>query len=355
MEYILAVSLIVQAALASPFTNTEDVPPLITPSPVLERRDYPSAGFIGYVYYDDGSFDTDSWRQCKSDLTYTYSFGYASCCSGPCTPYAECYGDYASFGDGRSVSCTYCTTMTIYYSTDDLYPAWYVGCATTDKETVLLRTDIEDFTTSSSSSRTTYTTTTTTSTSTSTPTTTTTSSSSSSTSPIPVSTTTVPPIPTEDSKSDNGAIIGGAVGGSVGFIALVGLGLFLFFRRRRNTHPVQPNPPMMQNPPPNMMQPIATPPAAYAPPPQGYQPPSSPPLGYPPSSPPLGYQPPSSPPGYVDGKWAHVATAGQPGQQPEYQYPTHSPVSEIPGSSPQGYANNLPPLETGPNRRSELA
>ncbi|KAF2472305.1 uncharacterized protein BDR25DRAFT_313454 [Lindgomyces ingoldianus] len=211
-------------AYASPGTTT---PPasLITPAPVLHGRF--ARDFVGYVLFLDG--DT-SVRTCNTGYTYTYTNGYAGCVRSLGDLGTECDGSTVIFTYGHTSECSYaCVTDFYLYSLNDREPAWGIHCATRTTGWKVLHMSSEDL----PSGKITIT--------------------------QPIKPSTPPdaktiertvtvhnftaasapnsgsPSPTKPSQvqKNNGALIGGAVAGSLVFIGLIIASIIFFLSRRR--------------------------------------------------------------------------------------------------------------------------
>ncbi|KAF2678833.1 hypothetical protein K458DRAFT_490928 [Lentithecium fluviatile CBS 122367] len=333
--------LFVALARASPAGT---IPPasMITPAPALHKRF--ASDFVGYVLFDDG--DT-SILECKAGYTYTYTDGYADCVDSPGNLGTYCAGDtiYYTASGSSDVCATTCVTDLIYYSFDDSSPAWKVGCATRTGYKVLHMSsaDIEAALALGTTTVDTPTETTVRPTTKDVSTTTVTPTSSSSTTGSPS-----PPTGTSEPKKNNGALIGGAVAGSLVFLGLVIAGAFFFLAKRRKTqHPSNQasnqsvqggQSPLMAQDQSVAMSPSPMSPGPFSPQPYSPQPGSF-----------------SPPPAYAQEKGPAVAVAPVERKPVQYEYrapevgegiheaygnPVNPPVNSVP--APAAYANELP-------------
>ncbi|KAF2109785.1 hypothetical protein BDV96DRAFT_604656 [Lophiotrema nucula] len=351
---------IARLAVGSPVADAN--PALITPGPALHRRDY-APDFVGYALWDDGNTDTYT---CGEPFTYTYESGYAGCCSTStdCTLSRYCFGSTLVFEGGSSSICDlYCVTQSVFYSTDDSYPASIVQCDETSYDLTILRTDslapgpvTIEVTVTPSSTR---------------PISTTEPVTSSSSSSISSSTSTTPivptaPLPAQTSsapKKSIAPIVGGAVGGAVVLIALVGIGLFFFFKKRsQNSSTPAPGGFGNQHDPPAMASPMPSNYNPYSPPPNMAQAYPSP-VSSPAMSAVSPYQtlaptpaPYSPPPVYGNEKSASVTMAAMPTPHSEYEYRLPDNTAEVHGISAQTPLSSPPPANQAPrNGATELA
>ncbi|RDL37747.1 uncharacterized protein BP5553_05180 [Venustampulla echinocandica] len=314
------------------------VPPeaLVTPGPKLYNRASLSLGdprFLGWQV--DGG--TVYQRTCASGYTYSVSSPYFACCNTAATTCSfvnNCNGFYTAVYASSSLSCSdYCITGRIFASVSDESPLTYLGCGSSNYWAVQSKdsSGIMDWTPGAPSVvtqtlvKTTQAAKSTSTTPESTPTSTSTSTPGASPATTgPSSQTTTPVLPEPAKSSNNGAIIGGAVGGCAVAIGLIVLGVLLFLRRRKNN--AQPPPP------PAMGSPMAQQPYPAQFPPGDMRPNS--------------YMPPNSPPPPWDAAHGPPPQGGYfaPGQKPPgqpYQYeavPSNAPGEHPPHLYPQGVA-----------------
>ncbi|ERF76451.1 hypothetical protein EPUS_07331 [Endocarpon pusillum Z07020] len=156
--------------------------------------------------------------------------------------------------------------------------------------------------------------------------------------------------PNQSSRSNRGAIIGGAVGGAVAFLLLAGLAIFLCIRRRGRREPANNSPTTVEPSQPSPLPPSAHLPSYIehkpfpsAPPttmhPALARPPASPDLSYTSTPPPMirapapgpapnqdQYQDPHSPP--LHSASSQATQVASPIHNPLYQHPAHIPASQ---------------------------